>query len=232
MTVKTYKYEVETCDACPFFTLIWKVSERYQIRNRATIPCYICEHPSIYMLQLPNIIRVEGKPVNIKEHPSTWEYPDPKGVSIPDWCKLNDKKDPGVKVGITIIIVRDGKVLLNLRGDSCETARNKWACPGGRMDFGEDPLTTGSREIEEETTLIIPKNNLEFLTWNNEFFPEDKKHYISLVFFAKSKEGNPKVVEADKCKEWRWFDPDYLPENTFWAAKIKIEQYRDKIKNG
>ena len=140
-------------------------------------------------------------------------------------------EDPGVRVGATGIIVRNGKVLLGLRGDKCQTARNEWAFPGGRMDYGEDPLTTLSREILEETTLIVQKEDLEFLIWTNEFFPDDKRHYISLVFLVKSSQGEPKNTEPDKCKEWKWFYPKSMPKNTFWACKENIEKYKDQIIN-
>ena len=143
----------------------------------------------------------------------------------------NDIIDPGVRTGVTGIIIRDGKVLLGLRGDACETAKNEWAFAGGRQDYSEDPITSIRREIIEETTLKIPKKNIEFLTWVNEFFPEEEKHYVSLVFFAKSYIGYPKEVEPTKCKEWKFFDPNDLPKNTFWSARQSIEEYRDKIKN-
>ncbi len=53
----------------------------------------------------------------------------------------------------------------------------------------------------------------------NEFFPDDKRHYISLVFLVKNSQGEPQRTELDKCKEWKWFDPDNIPDNTFWACK-------------
>jgi 8-oxo-dGTP diphosphatase len=143
-----------------------------------------------------------------------------------------EQKDPGVKVGVTSIIVREGKILLGLRGDACETARNEWAYPGGRMDYGEDPITSIAREVHEETFMYVRKKDIKFLTWVNEFFPEDNKHYVSLVFWMTNLKGDPIVTEKDKCKEWRWFDPDDLPDNTFWASKLNIKKYRDRIKNG
>jgi 8-oxo-dGTP diphosphatase len=179
---------------------------------------YVCEHPARFLLELPNLIVAE-------------QGDDIKDIPFPKWCPIEDKVDPGVRVGVTGIIVRDGKVLLGLRGDGCQTARNEWAYPGGRMDYGEDPLTSLPREIQEETTMLVEAEDLEFLTWMNEFFPEDKKHYVSLVFMVNGVAGVPIVTEPDKCKEWKWFDPDDIPDNTFWACKKNIEKYKNKIKN-
>ncbi len=157
------------------------------------------------------------------------EYIGDKG--IPDWCPLDDAKDQGVKVGCTAMVVRDGKILLGLRGDECETAKNEWAYPGGRMDYGEDPLAAVIREVKEETAINLLKENVGFATWKNEFFPENEKHYVSLVFFALEHFSDPKVVEPTKCKEWKWFDPEEIPENTFWACKENIDKYKDQIKS-
>ena len=141
----------------------------------------------------------------------------------------NDIIDPGVRTGVTGIIIRDGKVLLGLRGDGCQTARNEWAYPGGRMDYGQNPIENLIREIDEETKMEVKEEDIEFLTWMNEFFPDDGKHYISLVFFVKNSKGDPVLTEPDKCKEWDWFDPNDLPENTFWACRENIERYKDRI---
>ena len=150
---------------------------------------------------------------------------------LPVWCPLDDAKDQGVKVGCTAMVVKEGKILLGLRGDECETAKNEWAFPGGRMDYGEDPLTTVIREVKEETTINLLKDNVGFATWKDEFFPENEKHYVSLVFFALEHFSDPEVVEPTKCKEWKWFDPEEIPENTFWACKENIDKYKDQIKN-
>jgi len=222
--MKEINIEIPSCECCMFFTKMWKTTpsnlfERMmgrKYKNKEDV--YVCEHPVVWLVDLHNLIIAE-------------QGDDIKDIPFPKFCPLKDQVDPGVRVGVTGIMVRDGKVLLGLRGDKCQTARNEWAYPGGRMDYGEDPLTTLPREIKEETNMLVKKEDLKFLTWMNEFFPEDKKHYVSLVFLVAGAAGFPIVTEPDKCKEWKWFDPDDIPDNTFWACKKNIEKYKNEIKN-
>ena len=102
------------------------------------------------------------------------------------------------------------------------------------MEYGEDPIEAIQREIREETSINILKSSFEFLCWKNEFFPEEKKHYVTLVFFIECPPclGSAIVKEPEMCKEWKWFNPDDLPENVFWAVRENTEKYMDKIKNG
>lgn len=137
--------------------------------------------------------------------------------------------DPGVKVGVTVVLVKNRKVLLGLRGYEVETAKNTYAFPGGRMDYGENsPEDALVREIFEETGLKIKKNKLTFFRPVSEFFPNEKKHYVSLVYIyhLSEDEGDPKPVEGKgKCLGWEWFGENEIPENTFIHTKESIKRY-------
>ncbi len=147
--------------------------------------------------------------------------PAKAGKGFPEWCPIQDQ-NPGVRVGLTAMIVRNGKILLGERFNT-ETANGMLAYPGGRMDYGEDPEDGVIREIFEETGLIVSKGTMRYLTFKNEFFPDENKHYVSLIFVATKFEGEPEVKEPEKCKGWDWYDPFDLPENTFWAIKEVID---------
>ncbi len=227
---KILSQEVEFCNECYFFTYVWQQKYKRQVRHRFVTPAYICDHPYRSMLELPNTILVEGEKIDLKKPDCKERSQKFPRIEFPKWCPLKDKVDQGVKASVTGIIVRNGKVLLGLRSEKCETARNQWAYPGGRMDYGEHPLTALLREIDEETTMTGKVGSIEFLIWMNEFFPDDNKHYISLVFLVKDIIGQPKITEPDKCKEWKWFDPNDIPENTFWACRENIKRYKNRIK--
>jgi 8-oxo-dGTP diphosphatase len=134
-----------------------------------------------------------------------------------------------VQVGCTIMIVRDKKVLLGKREKDCETTIGEYAFPGGRMEFGENPSQTIIRELFEETGLIIIQEDLIFLRYVNEYFPQVGKHYVSLVFMGTHPVGEPMAKEKTKCKEWEWFDPDNIPKNTFAPTAEIIKLNKDRI---
>ena len=104
---KKLSQEVEFCEYCYFFTRMWQVEKKwtwhrvFPYRKRKTEDVYVCDHACRFGLELKNII-ISG------------QGEDVKNVPIPDWCPLPDQKDPGVKVGVTGIIVRDEKFFLVL----------------------------------------------------------------------------------------------------------------------
>ena len=141
---------------------------------------------------------------------------------------MKNEKQVGVRVGLVAMILRDEKMLWGLRGNT-ETAPGQYAWPGGRMDFGESPEEGVLRELEEETGLEANLEDVHFVTFRNEYFPNEGKHYVSMVFLVDCAEGEPKRMEPDKCLGWEWIDPFDLPENTFWACRETIEEQKHLI---
>jgi len=152
-----------------------------------------------------------------------------KEKSFPNWCPI-DNKNNGVKAALSAIMIRDGEVLLGKRKNT-DLFPNTWAFPGGKMDYGETPEDGICREIFEETGIEVDIDNLIFLTYQNEFFPEHNQHYVTLYFIILNPLNIPEVMEPDKCEEWKWYDPFDLPENTFWGVKSIIQEKKELIKS-
>ena len=106
------------------------------------------------------------------------------------------------------MIVKDKKVLLGYQTRSYE--KPCWAFPGGKVDDGETINQAVIREVKEECGLDV--SDLEFITFFEDIF-QNSAHVISLVVKANSVQGEPKVLEPEKCKEWKWFDFDYMPKD-------------------
>jgi 8-oxo-dGTP diphosphatase len=111
-----------------------------------------------------------------------------------------------VRVGVSVIIVKDGKVLLGMRKNS--HGAGTWAFPGGHLEIGESFVGCATRELREETGMDVPPNRIKlFPHITNDIFDKDR-HYITV--YAKTRwrksYGSPRIMEPNKCNKWQWFD--------------------------
>ena len=51
---------------------------------------------------------------------------------------------------------------------------------------------------------MIPPSAFRQYTFTNDVFVVDQKHYVTLYMETSRSEGQPRVVEPDKCDEWVW----------------------------
>lgn len=127
-----------------------------------------------------------------------------------------------VRVGVCIILrnIEGDKILLGYR--LSEHGKDTWSFPGGHIEYLETPACAARRELAEEIgshcKLAILTKYTKF-PWANTVFPESGKHYITLFFGARLSEGEPKVMEPTKCREWKWFNPENLPYPLFGAIE-------------
>ena len=123
-------------------------------------------------------------------------------------------------VGLAIFIMNDkNEVLLGLR--SGELGNNTWAPPGGKLDMFESFEDCIIRETKEETNLDI--DELTFIGVTNDVMDDVQKHYVTIFFSAGKYEGELKVMEPEKCLEWKWTNPKELPENIFFPFQNFIK---------
>jgi 8-oxo-dGTP diphosphatase len=112
------------------------------------------------------------------------------------------------KIGTCAVVRKEGKVLLGKR--ISKHAGGNWAFPGGHLEYLEDPIDCIRRETLEETGLTVGEVKLWCFT--NDLYPEEGRHYITLVYFAEYIGGEPQVMEPQKCGGWDWFDWDNTPQ--------------------
>jgi len=115
------------------------------------------------------------------------------------------------KVGVSVIICRDQKVLLGQRQGS--HGAGSWQFPGGHLEYGEAIETCAIREVWEETGLEVAA--LERGPYTNDVFASEGKHYITLFLVARHAGGEPVAREPEKCDGWAWFGWDELPAPLF-----------------
>lgn len=123
------------------------------------------------------------------------------------------------RIGVAILLKDNNKILLGYR--KSESGKNTWGLPGGKLDFNEEPINCAIRELKEETNLDVNSNDLKFIGFSNTVF-DNETHYITLIYETNKFYGELKIVEPDKCEEWKWFDN--LPDNLFLPFKNFINK--------
>ena len=128
-----------------------------------------------------------------------------------------------IRVGVGVMIMKDGKVLMGRRKGSHGTGMYAW--PGGHLEFMESITDCAIREVREETSLEI--TNVRFLRLFN-MKTSEGQHYVDIAMVADWKSGEPKLCEPNKCEGWAWYDIDNLPEPVFQP----IPSYFEALKTG
>lgn len=131
---------------------------------------------------------------------------------------MDEAKIP--RIGCAVIIFKEGKVLLGERHKSHD--KGSWGFPGGHLEYGETPEECAVRETREEAGVEI--NNLRRVSFTNDFFEEEGKHYVTLFFAADWLQGEPREVEPGTTGNWNWFEPGALPSPLMLSIRNLLEQ--------
>ncbi len=132
--------------------------------------------------------------------------------------------DKRPKVGLAVIVMKDGKILIGKRRGS--HGHGTWHMPGGHLEFGETLEECARREVEEEAGIEI--ENIKVLALTNDIFEKELKHYITVWMIADWKSGEPKVMEPDKCERWEWKSWEEIRKlrPLFLPVKNLIERFK------
>lgn len=112
------------------------------------------------------------------------------------------------------LIKKDRKILMGLR--EYVTGKPVWTYPGGRGKLGETMIETLGRELKEE--IGVSKHNILRVIGQKEGVkPGDRVYFIECEIFE-----DPKLMEPEKFKEWKWFRLNDLPKNLIDKSDIKF----------
>lgn len=141
-------------------------------------------------------------------------------------------KDRQPRVGVGVMILRNGKVLLGKRhadskkADSELHGEGTWTMPGGKLEFGEKLKSVAKREVFEETGIKINEENLEIISVTDDILKD--AHFVTIGFLCTKFFGIPKVMEPDEITLWKWFDLNNLPSPIFFPSKKILEKHLKK----
>ncbi|OGY22485.1 MAG: hypothetical protein A2126_02045 [Candidatus Woykebacteria bacterium GWB1_45_5] len=126
------------------------------------------------------------------------------------------------KVGVGIMIFKDGKVLLGKRQGS--HGAGEYAFPGGHLEYMESFADCAKREVMEETGLEIKNIRFQYLANVKKYAP---KQYVHVGLTAHWVSNEPKNLEPEKNEgDWQWYSLSNLPKPIFEVCRLALEAYQ------
>jgi 8-oxo-dGTP diphosphatase len=129
-----------------------------------------------------------------------------------------DRQQPLVATGVAV--VDENRILLVRRGR--EPNKGLWAVPGGKVEFGETLAEAATREVREETGLLI---ELDEIIWVGEFIEDH--HHLVLVDFLGAPTGG-ELAAGDDAADLQWIDIEAafeldMPPTMYELLEILLE---------
>jgi 8-oxo-dGTP diphosphatase len=130
-----------------------------------------------------------------------------------------------LRVAVYLILIKDNKILL-LRRFNTGWRDGFYTLPAGHFDGAETIAEAMSREAAEEIGVKVKPENLQVVHVVHQVMD---KEYIDFYLVAKEWEGEPKLMEKDKCDDLNWFSLDNLPERLLPNVKEALLNYQKDI---
>lgn len=125
---------------------------------------------------------------------------------------------------VTVIIEKDGKILLGEKPQNVGPYPNAWHLPGGGVELEKESLEEAvRREVKEETGLDISK--IERVSFDEDFEPDkhgEMTHFVFLVYKVIPETMDAKA--ADDIVKLQWFKKSELKKLTLPRPSIKLFQ--------
>lgn len=121
---------------------------------------------------------------------------------------------------VYLVLIEDDKILLSRRYNT-GYFDNNYSFPAGHLDGGETLKQAMIREAIEEIGITLNPEDLELAHTMNRKMPDNER--VDFFFTARKWQGEPKIMEPEKCDDLRWFTFNNLPGNIIPYIKQVID---------
>ena len=127
---------------------------------------------------------------------------------------------------VYLILVKDNKILLSRRYNT-GYFDGDYSFPAGHLDGNETLKQAMLREAKEEIDVLLDPADLELVHTMNRRIPDNER--VDFFFTAKKWQGEPKIMELDKCDDLSWFELNSLPKNTVPYIRQAIDSFLNNM---
>jgi 8-oxo-dGTP pyrophosphatase MutT (NUDIX family) len=152
-----------------------------------------------------------------------------KAVSAPIFSYMIEERSTVIPA-VYLVLTENNRILPSRRYNT-GFQDGRYSLPAGHLDGREETLMQAMvRETREEIGVKIEPENLELIhvMHRKQTEPTDERR-INLFFRASKWEGEPRIMEPDRCDDLRWVNPNRLPRNTISYVKQAIECVRNRL---
>jgi len=118
-------------------------------------------------------------------------------------------------------IVQYANRILIVQRAAADSGGGTWEFPGGKIDFGELPEDSLTREIEEETGLSV---TVDRIAYASSLMTHPDRQVILLVYFCTAT--NDAVELSDEHDDYLWADDAMFRQNIAPNILADFEQHR------
>ena len=118
------------------------------------------------------------------------------------------------------IVRHDNRILIVQRA-AADSGGGTWECPGGKIDFGEQPEDSLIREIREETGLTV---TVDKIAYASSILTHPNRQVILLVYFCTAVTSS--VTLSEEHDAYLWADEQLIRQQIAPSILTAFERHQ------